>query len=341
MNRDEEKIRLDKKSKQLLIGGLIAFGVATILIIFMPIIITKYSIIPLGVEKPNEIGDTLGGIMGPVVALIGVLLTFLAFWAQYVANQEQRNQFQHSLIKQDDDKKEQQFESQFFEMLRLHKENVDELKVVSLTDNVEVQRRQVFEVMANEFSTMLSYVTFADFDLNADNYLSTYNVFFWGYASEAQNLSESAQQILRLEGVTTNTPMINFTNHRGFSSSLGHYFRHLFMMVKFVVESKIINEYDAKMRYLKILRAQLSNHEQIMLFYNWLAKSYGGSWEEENGNHYFTEYKMIHNLWVGELLKDKFFANEVNSLIDNYNKNPKATPLFEFQGSDFNARWEI
>ena len=112
-------------------------------------------------------------------------------------------------------------------------------------------------------------------------------------------------------------------------------------MVKFVVDSKIINEYDAKMRYLKILRAQLSKHEQIMLFYNWLAKGYGESWEEENGNHYFTEYKMIHNLWVGELLKDKYFANEVNELIDIYNKNPKATPLFEVQGSDFSAKWEI
>jgi hypothetical protein len=197
-------------------------------------------------------------------------------------------------------------------------------------------------VMANEFSTMLSYVRLADLDINAVNYLFSYNVFFWGYASEAQNLSESAQKFLRLEGVKSNIPMINFMDHRGFSSSLGHYFRHLFMMVKFVVESKIINDYDAKMRYLKILRAQLSNHEQIMLFYNWLAKGYGESWEEEkNGNRYFTEYKMIHNLWVGELLKDKFFADEVNGLIEKYNKNPKATPLFEFQGSDFNAKWEI
>lgn len=277
--------------------------------------------------SPNEIGDSIGGILNPVIGLVASILTFLAFYMQKRANDEIQEQF-----------KTQQFESQFYEMLHLHKENVDELKAMALLDGREVQRRQVFETMANEFSTMLSYIQAANFDLTQDDIENCYHIFFWGYnIPERQNLSADAQRWLRLEGVQSNTPMINFSNHRGFSASLGHYFRHLYMMVKFVAESKVVIEYDTKMKYLKILRAQLSNHEQIMLFYNWLS-TYGSAWEEENGNHFFTEYKMIHNLWIGELYQHQFIVNKVNNLIDRYNQNPKSTPLFEFQQNNFNLK---
>ncbi|RYE12103.1 MAG: hypothetical protein EOP45_23460, partial [Sphingobacteriaceae bacterium] len=43
-----------------------------------------------------------------------------------------------------------------------------------------------------------------------------------------------------------------------------------------------------KIKYLRILRAQLSNHEQILLFYNWLS-GHGKNWENDN-QHFFTKY---------------------------------------------------
>lgn len=36
--------------------------------------------------SPNEKGDTIGGILNPIIGLMGVLLTFLAFYVQYQAN---------------------------------------------------------------------------------------------------------------------------------------------------------------------------------------------------------------------------------------------------------------
>ena len=169
MPENNKQKELDNKAKYLLFGGLGAFAIATVLIISLPLLVTNLSWLPLSVSDPNEIGDTLGGIMGPVVALLGVLLTFLAFWAQYVANQAQRQQFLDTLEKQDTDKKEQQFESHFFEMLRLHKENVDELKISSLLNKSPVEKRMVFETMANEFKELLSRVE--DFNsLDQSNY---------------------------------------------------------------------------------------------------------------------------------------------------------------------------
>src|SRR5690606_20180325 len=66
----------------------------------------------------GQLGDLFGGIMNPLIAISAALLTFLAFWMQYQANQDIQQQF-----------KVQQFERQFYEMLRLYKENVNEMKI--------------------------------------------------------------------------------------------------------------------------------------------------------------------------------------------------------------------
>jgi hypothetical protein len=84
-------------SQTLLIWGIIIFLVLTIVVIAMPWLLTHFSFLDLGVEKSNEIGDTIGGIMGPTVGLMGAALTFLAFWAQFDANKEQRRQFKETL----------------------------------------------------------------------------------------------------------------------------------------------------------------------------------------------------------------------------------------------------
>lgn len=79
-------------------------------------------------EKTGFTGDTLGGIMNPFIALAGAVLTFIAFYIQKIANDDIKNQF-----------KIQQFESQFYEMLHLHRENLNEMNiegyVFKYTDN--------------------------------------------------------------------------------------------------------------------------------------------------------------------------------------------------------------
>ena len=79
--------------------------------------------------------------------------------------------------------------------------------------------------------------------------------------------------------------------------------------------------YEDKRPFLRILRAQLSSAEQVLLYYNWKSGC-GEKWEEDsskpNGNHFFTDYRMIHNI----IPKDcwAFRSNEIlKSLLD---KNP-------------------
>lgn len=66
------------------------------------------------------------------------------------------------------------------------------------------------------------------------------------------------------------------------------------------------------MKYLRILRAQLSNHEQILMFYNWVS-GYGQNWEHGE-NSFFCEYSMIHNLWYDDLVDKQFITGKVNFL---------------------------
>jgi hypothetical protein len=57
--------------------------------------------------------------------------------------------------------------------------------------------------------------------------------------------------------------------YKEYQHELGHYFRHLYHVFKFVDESPIEN----KKKYTSIVRAQLSAYEQALLFYNCVSRS--------------------------------------------------------------------
>lgn len=49
----------------------------------------------LGTKEPNEIGDTVGGILNPLFAISICIFTGLAFYAQYEANKQVQEQFKN------------------------------------------------------------------------------------------------------------------------------------------------------------------------------------------------------------------------------------------------------
>lgn len=95
----------------------------------------------LDFSNTGEIGDTIGGIMGPFVAIAAAILTFLAFWVQFKANEQQRK-----------DIAKERFESKFYELLHLHKENLLEL------ESDEKKGRQVMIQFCNYVSILYSLI---------------------------------------------------------------------------------------------------------------------------------------------------------------------------------------
>ncbi|AWL78752.1 putative phage abortive infection protein [Capnocytophaga canimorsus] len=317
-------------------GILIISSIACIVFsVISPFIFTRSNWFGFDFSKTGEIGDTIGGLTSPFIGVAAVFVTGLAFYIQYKANEEVKKQFEF-----------QKFESQFYEMLRLHKENVNEIEIETIDGKTIKGRNAFFEMKKDLENVFILY----DDKLNQKKFKEIYKIFFWGYDSyditprkaiEANeddwekflnSITDEPSEIDKyLEAGDYNfgdTVKLRIRKLEGHHSYLGHYCRHLFLIVKFVVNQKedLISE-EEKLNYLRILRAQLSNYEQIMLFYNWLS-SYGGDWESSE-NQFFTKYKMIHNLWHREMYKDDFIKEKLEELIVKYKKNGGSGDFFE------------
>ena len=334
---------------------LLVLAFATIVLAFIsPFILTRPSVTnDFDFSTSGQIGDTIGGLMNPFIALAGVIVTGLAFYIQYKANQQQRElflkeqsenkrQLQEQIDNQNKQNQLQQFESQFYEMLKLHRENISEMKIngYDFEEGRTLKKfekttegRKIFVTMKTEFECILSLYS-KDRKLNKEGFQKCYKLFFSGLEefdktypdenifTELFRKARKQHKEPELGKITTNQARkeflpyaklyFNYKPFSGHSPRLGHYFRHLYLTVKSIANSSIVTDYDEKMKYLRILRAQLSNHEQILLFYNWISE-YGSDWENKK-HSFFTEYCMIHNLWYDSLFDDPFVLDKVNYL---------------------------
>ncbi len=84
----------------------------------------------------------------------------------------------------------------------------------------------------------------------------------------------------------------------GHQYKLGHYFRHLYQAFSFIDRQKFLSP-EEKYFYAKTLRAQLSTHEQALLFVNSLSML-GLVWEIKSGKGrgqgLISKYNLIKNL---------------------------------------------
>lgn len=115
----------------------IALAIFGFLILLIPFFSNSIQYKDLG-----SIGDAVGGILNPLVGIAAALLTFLAFYIQYQANQQIQKQFEI-----------QKFESQFYEMIKLYRENVNEMRYEKHHEGKSViyENRQVLRVLFKEF----------------------------------------------------------------------------------------------------------------------------------------------------------------------------------------------
>lgn len=65
------------------------FFVGAVVVCGLPWLFTRCWLMDF--SDTGQIGDTIGGIMGPFIAIAAAGLTFIAFWVQYKANIQQRH----------------------------------------------------------------------------------------------------------------------------------------------------------------------------------------------------------------------------------------------------------
>jgi hypothetical protein len=95
-------------------------------------------------------------------------------------------------------------------------------------------------------------------------------------------------------------------------SDLGHYFRSLYHFVRFIIESDV--DENTKKRHIKILRAQLSNYEILLLAYNCLHE-YG-----EEFKPLVEKYELLKNLNFEQNLDSRYSKRiiEIDALTSQY-----------------------
>lgn len=126
--------------------------------------------------SPNELGDSIGGILNPIVGLLASILTFLAFYMQKIAN---------------DEIKDQLFESQFYEMLQLHKENVNEIEIKAKSGYI-LKGRLVFYEMKKELETLLAFTKdYHQEELDSDMFIDAYEKYFLGFGKIVPSINRN------------------------------------------------------------------------------------------------------------------------------------------------------
>ena len=269
------------------------------------------SVYPLEMSLSSNMANSIYGLMSPFIAIAAAILTFMAFWVQYQANDSLKRD---ALKKNATDK--------FFEMLRMHNDNMKNLD---------------FGCYLDEFSSIFKIYRFMNettFDEIIEAITSAYKLFFYGVDGimfePEWNVLVSLRDWPRSVPLDMSNPKNKFfdyiINHHtdfevkprtiefvgkselynGRKKNLVRYYRHLYLMVKFVANNKNFN-FSEKRELLRILRAQMSGEEQLMLFFNW-ASGVGIQWEETKSqylsnknkkivyNHFFTEFRVIHNI---------------------------------------------
>lgn len=163
----------------------------------------------------------------------------------------------------------QNFSSNFFKLIDQHHKLVDNLAsaVTGITTEKKPSvKRDFFDDLANRIAR----------DFQA---LSTGDT-----GSIDETLAASA------EGKTGKELLMNIYDHyfHIHLSDLGHYFRNLYHIIRFVERSSLRR--NSKTEYVKMLRAQLSNYELLLLAYNGM---------HEYGSNFHTlleKYELLKNL---------------------------------------------
>ncbi len=303
----QEKILF--KSRMWLIAGIV-------LIIITPFVFIIRKYWDLSLAETGTIGDTVGGLTSPILGLVGSVLVYYAFLIQLEANKMLFNQIHEEKV----EREKSHIESHFFELLKIHIEIQNNIKINDIKNQNILQGREVFQWLLREFYEYFEMID--DYFLEHEKEISikkkldmAYTCFLFGGVGEysfsfiQERLENQGEYFLnwikekfekRKKKIQKNYPFKLFNGHH---SRIGHYYNHLYQTIKYInSRSSDILSYEEKYDYIKTLRAQLSTHEQSLLFFVSLTEK-GLQWEKARhlnpNKHLITKYNLIKDIPKG------------------------------------------
>lgn len=254
----------------------------------------------LDFSDTGEIGDTIGGIMGPFIAIAAAGLTFIAFWVQYKANMQQRH-----------DIAIERFESNLFEMIHIQQEIINGLRF----DGKDYNHNMIHKTGRDVFHSLYELIVVRVKIDNATRNLTLYRAL--ELSNETKYNMGSLQELWLLD----------------------HYYRHLYRIFKYIYDqdNELVSK-RKKYDYAAIVRATLSPYELVMLFYNGFSHPNFKYLIEEYAILNNLRYKLLASPVDWAMCAKKFeptydYANDENKeMRQEYKKG-----AFVYQGNEDDA----
>lgn len=258
----------------------------------------------LDAQTAGVFGDFVGGYFGQIIALTGLCFLIGTFRTEVARAKRER------------------FENRYFELLQLHRANVEELELQ------KAKGRKVFVLMLREWRCILNVVR-REAQERQQNLTQlqlvqiSYYCLFYGVGPNSSRmlrtyLSDQDKAFVnslefRLDDKLLKVEVkrdrnLGYLPFEGHQSRLGHYYRHLYQMVRFV-ENSASPEIDV-IEHMRTIRAQLSTHEQALLLLNSLTPMGGAWWNKKLIDRYF----LVHN--IPKEFFDSRFEFDPSSLFD-------------------------
>lgn len=290
------------------------FGV--ILTIISPFIFTMDLSNCFSFSKTGDIGDTIGGITSPIVGLLGSVLVYYALKEQIKANKLINKQFKqqkriqirqnfeatffnllsihHKNIDElEIETRNLKYNIQIEESKNSGNSNLDtfiygfneKYRLLDLNSSNETEnkivKREFFKYTLEPLKAFLSFETWKDELNNSQNP----NLFYIKNLTKDMILNEIILSQIRVKkgGEEIISPFHTYFNsiydfiYREHDSYLGHYFRSLYRLIRFIDEQVFLEndyhkDFEIKYFYTSIVRSQLSDYETQWLMYNCVSE---------------------------------------------------------------------
>lgn len=309
---------MERRKKFWLVGG--GVGILTLVaLVFLAYLVyrlveshqlMKFMTVDYELENIDEesawVGTTLGGVVGvrvalagSVLAFVGAMFTFIAFYIQYEANNIQQGQF----TEQKKDLAKERFENKFFAMLDIYRNIVQSVEMEQVGSG-----KRAFHFMFFEFKALyvrvwelgLLRTPFGGGSDEGERYESqrrrervlkvAFNLFMNGVGTVNHRIKDTCKELIsskELERILSVVQQAQKENEDVFTGNVrylgdykgrhfpvfdGHrlrlvsYFRQVYMIIHFLYEQdkKFLND-EEKDFYLRLFCSQMSEHEIALI----------------------------------------------------------------------------
>jgi len=237
-------------------------------------------------ELASNFGGFIGGLIGTILSISSVFLLI------------------YTILHQNRETQKTALETNFFRMIDYHNQNVNQLKIphLELTKKDDISEgRRAFVQFKIQIHRLFKIVREIDkvkqYQLTEEQIADiTYIVFYYGIDGSWVNFIEAKLERYKhkelakeIQSSINSNPTLKIG--RPNQTNLSAYFRNMYNAIKLVSDSKFLTETEKK-DLIKIYRAQLSNPELYVLFFNILSR-FGRKWKERK---YITTYELLKNI---------------------------------------------